>query len=66
MQKQGWLGRGLAAGMKRRVKNIGCFFCLFTYYYEISEMVTLAEIFLGRGQDKASKKAVVLNLLHLH
>lgn len=66
MQKRGWLGQDLAAGLKRRVKNMGRFFCPFTCTYEMSEMVTLAGIFLlGEGQDKESKKAVVLNLLRL-
>lgn len=66
MQKQGWLGQDLVAGMKKRVKDMGCSFCLFTYICEISEMVTLARVFfLGEGEDKESKKDVVLNTFTL-
>lgn len=65
MQKRGLLGQDLAAGMKRRVKDMGwflfLFFCLFTYIYEISEMVTLVGIFiLGDGQDKVTKLSLLI------
>lgn len=55
MQKKGWLGPCLAAGVKRRVRNMGQFVCPFTFIYEINEMITLARIFAW-GQGDRTKK----------